>query len=107
MAVVRPVVFPEVQAIKVPKSVEGTPAPAGRTDGPRDGGFEKLVEKAIDRVDGDIKEADRAVERFLAGKLDIQQMALAMERADLALRLFTRMRNRIIDAYQQISRMNI
>ncbi len=58
-------------------------------------------------MDGELKEADRAVEKFLAGKLDIQQMALAMERADLTLRLVTRMRNRIIDAYQQISRMNI
>ena len=32
-------------------------------------------------------------------------MAIALEKADLSLRLLTHVRNRIIDAYKEVSRM--
>jgi len=103
--VVKPAVFPQVDAIRVPRSREATPPRAGRSE--ESTSFGKVLDRALHKVDGDLKQADQAVKDFLQGRLDIQQMAISLERADLTLRLLTRVRNRVIDAYREISRMNI
>lgn len=107
---VKPVVFPQVNFIKTPQGREATPLPAPEpqvADKTAGGGFDKMVGQALERVDSELRQADLAVNEFVRGKLDIQQMALSLERADLSLRLLTRVRNRVIDAYREISRMNI
>jgi flagellar hook-basal body complex protein FliE len=60
---------------------------------------------AIEKVDGDLKAADAGAVDFAQGKGGIHELALALEQADLSLRLLTRVRNRIIEAYKEISRM--
>jgi flagellar hook-basal body complex protein FliE len=78
---------------------QASPAPAEA--------FSDLLGRALRAVDGELKQGDAAAADFVLGKTGIHEMALALEKADLSLRLLTHVRNRIIEAYREISRMNI
>jgi len=70
--------------------------------------FINLLKDALERVDNLQKNADRLTQQYLAGEIDnIHQVVLATERANLALQLTVQIRNKIIEAYQEISRMQI
>jgi len=70
--------------------------------------FVNLLKDALERVDNLQKNADRLTQQYLAGEIDnIHQVVLATERANLALQLTVQVRNKIIEAYQEISRMQI
>ncbi|NMB73975.1 MAG: flagellar hook-basal body complex protein FliE [Myxococcales bacterium] len=69
--------------------------------------FSDLLGRALRAVDGELKQGDAAAADFVLGKTGIHEMALALEKADLSLRLLTHVRNRIIEAYREISRMNV
>jgi len=47
-------------------------------------------------------------QQFTAGQIDdINQVILAVQKADLALNFALALRNKVIEAYQEISRMQI
>jgi len=53
-------------------------------------------------------EAEAAAVSLALGEVhDVHQVTLAMEKADLMLQLTIRIRNKAIEAYQEISRMQI
>ncbi len=52
-----------------------------------------------------LKAADASAAEFVQGRAGIHEMAIALEKADLSLRLLTQVRNRMIEAYREISRM--
>jgi flagellar hook-basal body complex protein FliE len=52
--------------------------------------------------------ADKKMEDLAAGKTDnIAEVMIAVEKADISLRLLTQIRNKILDAYQEIMRMQV
>jgi len=70
--------------------------------------FGELLAAAVERVNEAQWEADQAVKALALGEAqDIHQVTLAMEKADLMLQLAIRVRNKAIEAYQEISRMQI
>ncbi len=68
-------------------------------------GFSRSLADAIEKVDSNLKAADSSTEQFVKGKAGIHEMAMSLEKADLSLRLLMRVRNRVIEAYREISRM--
>lgn len=83
----------------------GGVGPAGPipTDGPS---FGEALEAAIDQVDASQKQADAAVNGFAAGEIkDVHEVALALQQADLSLRLALEVRNKVVEAWQDVSRM--
>ncbi|MGQ9687337.1 MAG: flagellar hook-basal body complex protein FliE [Desulfobaccales bacterium] len=52
-------------------------------------------------------QADTQVQRSLLGEADIHEAILALEHADLSLRLLVQVRNKLIQAYEELSRMNM
>ncbi|GIX47047.1 MAG: hypothetical protein KatS3mg131_1258 [Candidatus Tectimicrobiota bacterium] len=84
------------------------PAPAtpeGAAPPPR---FLDVLRESLARVDGLQHEAERAVRAFLAGEAQsVHETVIALEKADLALRLVTQVRNKVVEAYQEIMRMQI
>ncbi len=103
---VAPVQFPKVGNIQSPQSRE-VPGQLGRAENEGPSRFERVLSGALEEVDTAIKSVDGTTEDFLLGKTGIHEMALSLEQADLSLRLLTRIRNRIIEAYREISRMNV
>lgn len=70
--------------------------------------FGKLFQTAVERVES-LREAGHAeVERFLNGESEeVHQVALAVERAELAFDLFLQTRNKVVQAYQEVMRMQL
>ncbi|HAX45987.1 MAG TPA: flagellar hook-basal body complex protein FliE [Nitrospina sp.] len=54
------------------------------------------------------KEADAAIEDFATGKTrNIHETMIAVNNADLAFRLSMQMRNKIVEAYQEVMRTQV
>ncbi len=71
-------------------------------------GFEDLIKNFVADVNGDLLEAKKAEELLQSGKAEnlIDVMA-KIEKADISLRFATELRNKAIEAYQEIMRMQV
>lgn len=62
------------------------------------GAFAQILESA----DGIARSADQAGEQLMSGQVEIHEAMVRMEKADLMLKLGTTVRNKLLDAYQQL-----
>lgn len=70
--------------------------------------FIDYLTNALNKTNNLIVEADKLSEDFAAGKTDnIHQVLIAAEKANIALQFTLQVRNKIIDAYNEIMRMQI
>ncbi len=70
--------------------------------------FSKTLKDAIQSVDQLQKDADVKMQELVTGKSqNIHETMIAAEKADVALRLMIQVRNKIMDAYQEIMRMQV
>jgi flagellar hook-basal body complex protein FliE len=75
-----------------------------------DGGvsFKDLLSDALKQVNQLQQNADTAATQLAAGgPVAIDEVVLAMQKADLALQLTMQIRNKLVDAYQEVARMQI
>lgn len=83
------------------KSLRGSDA-VGGTD------FASTLKDAIKSVDVLQKDSDVKMQELATGKnTNIHETMIATEKADIALRLMVQVRNKIIEAYQEIMRMQV
>lgn len=74
----------------------------------RPGAFQNVLESAIGRVEELRTTAGQSVERFLAGENEeLHGTVLATQRAELAFELFLQLRNKVVQAYQEVMRMQM
>ncbi len=70
--------------------------------------FGDLLMKKIENVDQLQQTADTAVTNFTTGKSrNLHEAVLALEMADTSLRLMVTVRNKVIEAYQEVMRMQV
>ena len=69
--------------------------------------FADALGEALQSVDDRQVDADREAARLAMGNGNLHETALALEKADIAMRLATKVRNKLVDAYQEIMRMSI
>ena len=70
------------------------------------GGFGDLVTQLLQQTNSDQITADNAISDFVTGKTDnIQQVVMAMTSADLSFQFFMEVRNKVIDSYNELLRM--
>jgi flagellar hook-basal body complex protein FliE len=69
--------------------------------------FGDALGKALAGVDSLQRSADRSAEQVALGGGNLHETALALEKADTALRVAVKVRNKIVDAYQEIMRMGV
>lgn len=70
--------------------------------------FADSLKKAVNTVDALQKDADVKMQELATGKSqNIHETMIAAEKADIALKLMVQVRNKIIDAYQEIMRMQV
>jgi flagellar hook-basal body complex protein FliE len=75
---------------------------------PRAGGFQDVLSGAMRDVEALHKSAQQTVERFLSGEgEELHTAILATQRADLTFELFLQARNKAVQAYQEIMRMQM
>ena len=95
-----------IAKIGIPRQLESVqPSPELPGHG---GSFATLLQQSLERVDGLQHEADAAARAFALGQApSIHDTMIAMEKADLSLRLTTKVRNKVVEAYQEIMRMQV
>jgi len=70
--------------------------------------FSEILKDSVLKVNSLQLDADRMTERLSLGEIeDISEVSIAVEKAELALRLMVQIRDKLVDAYQQISRMSV
>jgi flagellar hook-basal body complex protein FliE len=79
-------------------------SPSAKTDG---GGFGESLSKLIESADESSKAANDKVSDMLAGKGDVHDAMIALQRAELSLQLTIQVRNKVVQAYQDIMRMPV
>ncbi len=80
-------------------------APSGG-EGSSVAGFGDMLKQAISQVNQRLKEADELANRLAMGEhVDIAQVMSAMAKADISFRLLLQVRNKALNAYEEIMRM--
>ena len=83
----------------------GITAPVAK---PAEQGFGDLLSSLVDKVDGMQKGADAAVGDVVSGKVtDVHQVAVKMQEAGVAFDLMLGVRNRLMDAYNELIKMQL
>jgi flagellar hook-basal body complex protein FliE len=75
---------------------------------PLKGDFSSHLKNALAEVNDLQQQADQAIEQLVGeGKGDLQQTMVALEKADVSFRLMMQIRNKVLEAYQEIMRMQV
>jgi len=70
------------------------------------GGFDSVIEEALKKVSEIQEDMDHAVKELASGG-DITSAVLAVEKADMTFQLMVEIRNKLINTYEQIMRMQV
>ena len=85
-----------------------TLSPEKRLSSPNKNKFSQILKENINKVNNLQKNADKLTEDFALGKTDnIHQVTVATEKARLALDLTTSLQGRVLDAYEEIMRIQV
>ena len=73
-------------------------------DGPS---FAETLGQALGAVEQQQLQADDQASRVALGGGNLHEMSLALEKADISMRLAMKVRNKLLDAYNEIMRMGV
>lgn len=97
-----------IKPISMPQSLELTPVTTLKPAGENTESFSKLLGDALDKVNELQKSAEQMGVDLAAGKnIDIHNVMIAAEKASLAVALTVQVRNKVIEAYQEVMRMQL
>lgn len=85
----------------------GSPTPAAPGQKPSGGAFSDSLNRLLGAVDAATGAANTAVEGMLEGTTDVHDAMIALQRAETTFELTVQMRNKFIQAYQEIMRMPV
>ncbi len=89
------------------EKISQTPLRNNRSIGEKDAvEFNRILKGAVSSVDRLEKDADRNIVDLLQGKADIHETMIAIQKADISMRLLLTVRNKVLEAYREIMRMS-
>jgi flagellar hook-basal body complex protein FliE len=75
---------------------------------PTESTFSAFLQEAVSGVNRSQQDAETAVQQHTIGKThNLHDTMMAVEKADISLRLLMQVRNKAVEAYQEIMRMQI
>lgn len=99
MSTIKPIASPVVPASSA------SSAAASAADG--GAGFGASLQQLMTAVESSTTDANAAVGRMVDGTGDVHEAMIALQQADLALQLTVQIRNKLVQAYQEIMRMPV
>ena len=69
--------------------------------------FTETLGGALQKVDDMQLDADAQAEKVAMGGGNLHEMSLALEKADVSMRLAMKVRTKLVEAYQEIMRMSV
>ena len=95
--------FPKVAGIGGPEA-----AAASKSSETGGSSFASVLKSSLAEVNQMQQKADAAVTALASGeKVSLHETMIAMEQADVSFRLMMQVRNKIVEAYQEILRMQV
>lgn len=88
-------------------AMRSTGAGANITSKPTEPNFSELMQAAVGEINQLMGASETASVLLAQGEIDIHSAVIAAEKAGLALQLGVTVRNKIVEAYQEIMRMQI
>lgn len=74
----------------------------------KQGGFADFLQHAVAEVDGKMKAADAEKTKLFTGETNnLHQAMIAMQEASVAFSLMVEVRNKLVESYQEIMRMQV
>jgi flagellar hook-basal body complex protein FliE len=71
-------------------------------------GFSETLGKMLQNVNRDQLDADAAVKNLISGRTkNIHETMLAVEKADLSLKMMMQVRNKVLEAYREVMKMQV
>ena len=97
-------------AAKVITGVGTSSSASSLTTGAEAGGTESFgasLQRLVSTVEESHNASNTAVSGMLAGQVDVHDAMIALQRADLTLQFGVQVRNKLVNAYQEIMRMPV
>ncbi|MFK2890729.1 flagellar hook-basal body complex protein FliE [Dyella flagellata] len=90
----------EIRPLEMPQTLDET-----AQKGPA---FIQMLGSQVNEINGSLEQADQAARALAAGEdIPVHDVMIAMEHARLKLQLAVEVRNRIVDAYQNLTNMQL
>ena len=71
-------------------------------------GFAKVFEQGVAKVDADLRSAEGALSDLATGKpVELHEVMLRMEQARIGVQTFIQIRNKVLESYQDLMRMQM
>lgn len=99
-----------MKEIRIPSSYPPMEKPADkpRGSGKGDKPFGEVLKTSIEEVNRLQGEANHAIEQLGMGQTkNIHETMIALEKAEISFKLMLEVRNKILDAYREVMRMNV
>jgi flagellar hook-basal body complex protein FliE len=90
-----------------PPAQAATASVTGASASKASAGFGESLRALVGSVESSSAAANEAVEHMLNGTGDVHEAMIALQRAELTLQLTVQVRNKLVQAYQDIMRMPI
>jgi len=82
--------------------------PAGNDPGKPQGAFGDVLKQAVTEINQLQNSADKAITSVQLGQSgNIHEAMIALEKADISFRAMMQVRNKILEAYQEVMRMQV
>lgn len=100
-APILPTSISSIASIAMPSAAPAAGASSG-------GAFQSAFADAVNKVESFQKNANDSMERFLSGEgEELHHVAIASQQAELSFQLFMQVRNKVVNAYQQVMQMQV
>ena|SRR5688572_14311710 len=88
----------------IPRMMPTPSAPATQATG---GSFGNLLKEAIDQVSDVEKGSQGELQKYLSNESDLHSVMISLEKADLSFQMMMQVRNKIVQAYQEIMKSQV
>ena len=69
--------------------------------------FGKLLNEAVQQVNDVEKSSQGELQKFLSNESDLHSVMISLEKADMSFQLMMQVRNKIVQAYQEIMKAQV
>ncbi len=88
----------------LPRMMPSQPASKQQSGG---AAFGKLLDEAIQQVNDVENSSQGELQKFLSNESDLHSVMIALEKADLSFQMMMQVRNKIVQAYQEIMKSQV
>ncbi len=67
--------------------------------------FQEFLKQSLRETNNEMTKSDERIKEMIGGQKDVHETMIALEEANLSLRLLLQIRNKLIAAYEEIMRM--